>query len=116
MEFHCPWLPIMISFIAWEEPKDAQFLGMRENPCVTVKYQNVWFSTKKRRQMENNVQFFLYVERIRQSIWNAPRMSQQLVEAYVLVVKFHVDMHHMYIKSMKDPREDWFQTKYKITE
>jgi ribosomal protein L24E len=42
-------------------------------------------------------------------------MSPQLVEAYGLVVKFCVDKHHMYIKTKKDPREEWVQTKYKIT-
>jgi hypothetical protein len=43
-------------------------------------------------------------------------MSPQLVEAYGPVMEFHVDRHHMYIKSKKDPREEWVQTKYKITE
>jgi hypothetical protein len=43
-------------------------------------------------------------------------MSPQLVEAYGPVVEFHVDRNHMYIKSKKDPREEWVQTKYKIME
>jgi hypothetical protein len=38
MEFHYPWLLILISFTAWEEPEDAQFLGLRGKPCIVVKY------------------------------------------------------------------------------
>jgi NACalpha-BTF3-like transcription factor len=43
-------------------------------------------------------------------------MSPQLVEAYGPIVEFRTDRHHMYIKSRKDPREEWVQMKYKITE
>jgi NACalpha-BTF3-like transcription factor len=31
-------------------------------------------------------------------------------------VEFRVDKNHMYIKSKKDPREEWVQTKYNIME
>jgi hypothetical protein len=64
MEFHYPWLLILISFTTWGEPEDAQFLGLRGKPCVVEKYHNFWFSTNKRRQMDNNIEFFLYAERI----------------------------------------------------
>jgi hypothetical protein len=40
MEFHYPWLLILISFTAWEEPEDAQFLGLRGKSCVVEKYHN----------------------------------------------------------------------------
>jgi hypothetical protein len=43
-------------------------------------------------------------------------MSPQLVDAYGLVVEFQEDIHHMYIKAKKDPREEWVQMKYKIAE
>jgi hypothetical protein len=64
MEFHYPWLLILISFTAWEEPEDTQFLGLRGKSCVAEKYHNFWFSTNKRRHMDNNVELFLYGERI----------------------------------------------------
>jgi hypothetical protein len=34
-------------------------------------------------------------------------MSPKLVEEYGVVVEFHADRHHMYIKDNKDPKEDW---------
>jgi hypothetical protein len=68
MEFHYPWLLILISFIAWGEPEDTQFLGMRGKPCIATKYHNLWFSTNKRRQMDNNIEFFLYAEMIQHCI------------------------------------------------
>jgi len=66
--------------------------------------------------MEKNIDFFLYAERIWYSIQNALFMFPKIVEAYVPVMEFHAYMHHMYIKSRKDPSEEWFQMKYKITE
>jgi len=43
-------------------------------------------------------------------------MSPLLVDAYGLVVEFHIDKNHMYIKSKKYPREELVQTKYNIME
>jgi hypothetical protein len=40
MEFHYPWLLILNAFVAWEEPEDTQFLGLRGKPCLVGKYQN----------------------------------------------------------------------------
>jgi hypothetical protein len=60
MEFHYPWLLILIAFTAWEEPEDAQFLGLRGKPCLVAKYHNFWYTTNKRRQINTNVEFFLY--------------------------------------------------------
>jgi hypothetical protein len=61
--------------------------------------------------MENNVEFFLYGEKIPQIIQNASHMSPYLVEAYDTFTKFCVVRNHMYIKSRKSLREVWVQTK-----
>jgi hypothetical protein len=42
--------------------------------------------------------------------------SPQLVEAYTLIARFQAYRHHIYIQAHKDPREEWVQSKYKITE
>jgi hypothetical protein len=88
MEFHYPWLVIMIVFTAWEEPEDAQFLGLRSTPCLAAKYQNLWYTSNKRRQIDTNVEFFLYGERIQHCIRNTTRISQQVVDTYTLVTWF----------------------------
>jgi hypothetical protein len=74
MKFQYPWLFIFISFIAWGESEDAHFLGLRGNPCIATKYQNLWYSRNKRRQMDNNIEFFLYDETIQHCIGNAPHI------------------------------------------
>jgi len=38
MEFHYPYLLILISFTAWAEPEVAQFLGLRGKSCIVEKY------------------------------------------------------------------------------
>jgi hypothetical protein len=38
-----------------------------------------------------------------------------LVETYTPVARFRADQHHIYIQAKKDLREEWVQTKYKIT-
>jgi len=44
MEFHYPWLLILISFTTWGDP-----LGMRGNPCIATSYHNFLFSKIKRK-------------------------------------------------------------------
>jgi hypothetical protein len=62
------------------------------------------------------MEFFLYDKRIQKCIKDTPRISPQLVEAYTLTVWFREDWHHIYIQVKKDPKEEWVQKKYKITE
>jgi hypothetical protein len=72
MEFHYSWLLILIAFTTWNEPEDAQFLGLRGKSCLATKYHNFWYTMNKRRQIDTNIEFFLYNERIRRCIQNTP--------------------------------------------
>jgi hypothetical protein len=49
MEFHYSWLLILIVFTVWNEPEDAQFLGLRGKSCLVAKYHNFWYTKNKRR-------------------------------------------------------------------
>jgi hypothetical protein len=93
-----------------------QFLGMRGSCVHSRKIPELLVLNNQEEADGHQHRFFLYGERIRQSIQNAPHISPQLVEAYDPVMEFRADRHHMYIKSKKDPWEEWVQTKYKITE
>jgi hypothetical protein len=68
MEFHYPWLLILISFTAWGESRGCTVLRDEREAMHSGKVPNFWFSTNKRRQMDNNIEFFLYAEMIRHSI------------------------------------------------
>jgi hypothetical protein len=96
--------------------EDEQFLGLRGNPCLATKYQNLWYTTNKRRQIDVNVEFFMYVESIQKCIKDTPCISPQLVEVYASIAWFREDSHHIYVQEKKDPREKWVHTKYKIME
>jgi hypothetical protein len=88
MEFHYPWMLILILFTAWEDLEDVQFLGLRGKPCLAAKYQKLWYTSNKIRHIDTNFDFFLYDKRIWHCIRNTPRISQQVVDAYTLVVSF----------------------------
>jgi hypothetical protein len=88
---------ILIAFTTWEELEDVQFLGLRGKPCLAAKYQNFWYMYNKRRQIDTNVEIFLYNERIWNSIKNTPHISQQVVDTYTLVARFRADRHHIYV-------------------
>ena len=103
MEFHYSRLLILIVFIVWNELEDVQFLGLRGNPFLATKYKKLWYTTNKIRQIETNVEFFLYSERIRMCIHNTLCTAPQLVYAYTPIAKFWIDHHHIYIQSKKDP-------------
>ena len=64
MEFHYPWILIFLLFTTWEDMKDAQFWGLRGKLCLATKYHNFWYTKNKWHQTDNNIEFFLYVERI----------------------------------------------------
>jgi len=62
MDFQYPWLLILISFTAWGESEDAQFLGFRGKQCIVEKYHNLCLSTNKRRHTYNIIELFIYAE------------------------------------------------------
>jgi hypothetical protein len=73
-EFHYAWLLILIALSSWREPDDTQFLGVKEKPCLAAWYQNLWYTTHKARQMDNNVAFYIYKETIRDNIERTPHI------------------------------------------
>jgi len=48
MEFHYPWILILIVFPAWEYSKDVWFLGLTGKPYLAAKYQKLWYTPKKK--------------------------------------------------------------------
>jgi hypothetical protein len=65
IEFHYAWLLILITLVAWREPKDTQFLSTMNKPCLVARYPNFSHTTKKERQMDTNIVFYNYKNVIR---------------------------------------------------
>jgi hypothetical protein len=93
----------------------VQFLATKYVQFLATKYQNFLYTKNKRRQIDTNIELFLYNERIRCN-QNTPRISPQLVEAHAPIAQFWEYHHHIYIQAKKDLREEWVQKKYKIIE
>jgi hypothetical protein len=60
--------------------------------------------------------FYIYKEVIREIIHKTLRILSQVVEAYKAVARFKEGCHHMYIQAKKDTTQEWFPTKYRVTE
>jgi hypothetical protein len=74
IEFHYAWLLILIALSIWREPDDTIFFGVKDKPCLAAQYHNIWHTTHKTRQMNNNVSFYIYKETIRDNIERTPRI------------------------------------------
>jgi hypothetical protein len=46
-EFHYTWVLILIALSASREPNDMHFLGVKDKPCLSARYQNLWYTTHK---------------------------------------------------------------------
>jgi hypothetical protein len=46
-KFHYTWLLILIALLAWREPNDTQFFGVKDKPCLDARYHNLWHTTNK---------------------------------------------------------------------
>jgi hypothetical protein len=95
-KFHCSWILIIIILLAWREPDDNQFLGIKAKPLLATHYQNLWYTTDKACQMDTNFAFYIYMEMIRDNIYQTPCILPQVVEIYKIVAHFKARRHHMY--------------------
>jgi hypothetical protein len=66
-----------------------------------ARYHNLWHTTHKERQLDNNIYFYIYKETIRKCIQDTPWIQPQIVEAYKSVVWFKEDHHHLYIQAVR---------------
>jgi hypothetical protein len=64
MEFHYAWLLILIDLVSWREMKETQFPeGMHES-FLAARYVSLWHTVHKNKQMDNNIVFYIYKEKI----------------------------------------------------
>jgi hypothetical protein len=114
-KFHYAWLLIPTALSSWRELYDTQFLGVKYNPCLAARYQNLWHTTHKVRQLENNVDFYIYKETIQKNIQSTPCIPPQVVEEYKPIARFKAGCHHMYVQA-RDSNQEWLPTLYRLTE
>ena len=70
---------ILISFIAWSNPQNHQGVDLPMN-YRGARYQNLWFKKEKReQQIENNIEFFMHGEAIRNQVKNMYSLDNAIV-------------------------------------
>jgi hypothetical protein len=84
--------------------KDSQFLSTTNKPCLAARYANLWHIVHKERQLDNNIDFYIYKEVIRESIQKTPRILPQVVEAYKPVVQFKARVPSHVYSSEEGPK------------
>ena len=84
-------------------------------PFWGAKHQNIWYSYIKRRQIDNNLEFFLQVEAVRQKMLSMPRIEATMVQRYRNTIIFHLWPHYISIQQRQDPHHQWLVIEFKLT-
>jgi hypothetical protein len=72
-------------------------MGYAKKSYLAARYVNLWHTTHKERQLDNNIMFHVYKEIIWTSIQNTPSILPHVVEAYKGITCFKAGRNHVYI-------------------
>ena len=45
-----------------------------------------------------------------------PCLTKEVIRNFKYILKFKIDMHHIYIQACKDPEKEWFPCEYRLHE
>ena len=84
--FTYSWLLILITLVGWMEPKYYQRMGVEVvRTCRGARYQNLWVLEDKEQQIDCNVQFYLYYNRLREATGKVQCLTDAVVTKYLRV-------------------------------
>jgi len=73
-KFHYAWLFILISLVAWREPKETEFLEGMQKSYLEARYVSLWHAVHKKKIMDNNITVYVYTETIHQYSEDTPHI------------------------------------------
>jgi hypothetical protein len=96
-EFHFKWLLILITFVAWEISKGANFSDIEPFEPLAAKFTTLWYSSDMNKQWQLNAIFHTYYLQLKRAIKFEPRMNSNTLQRFRTLMKFNADRHFIYI-------------------
>ena len=85
--------------------------------CLGAKYQNLWENKEdKICHINNNVEFFLHGEAMRDVIWWSHRIRAVTIQRYAAFINFQASVHNIIMDPSKDPTKQVHQAGFMITD
>jgi hypothetical protein len=114
-KFHYSWLLILIALIRWREPPCSHFCDWIVH-CHATCYTSLGSSFDPKHRSGNTCTFARYFNEIQKSVMNTWRITPGVVLQYREIANFRATRHNMWIQAYMDPRKEWLQLRYCVTE
>ena len=75
-------------------------------------YANLWFTNNQQKQIDNNINLFLYNEEMRIILNETPHIQPHIIEMYKGIACFKIVRHHTYIQARRDTNMEWLITMF----
>ena len=104
--FSYSWLLILISLVAWMEPKDYQPMTIEAVKVFHgAHYQKLWWVEEPSRQKYCVIHFWIYWEALQVAIVAFPWISPYTMAKYQRIIWFFVGPHSIHIQARWDPNK-----------
>ena len=114
--FHCLYLLLLITLIAWRTLDDAQFCTANPDLGEAIKFSSLWASKDPNRAIESNMLWALFEMDLWMVINHKPMLSPSLFKEYQCIFEFKVVFHHVYIHVRHDLTKTWTTLSFLVNE
>jgi hypothetical protein len=107
---------ILISFVAWDLPKDKTFPEINPFEPLAGNFSTLWHSMDMSKQWKSNAIFHRYYNQLKSSIGGEPRITPNTLQRFQPMINFSVDRHFIYLTPRADEHQEQLQSYYKLPE
>ena len=106
--FTYSWFLILIMMVGWMEPTHYQGMEVDVvNICRGTRYKNLWALNDKERKTTNNIQFYLYLDALRDEEIKVLRLTRQAPKKYQRIPLLSMGPHTIHIQVWEDPKKQF---------